>query len=155
LKKLFLKHGYFLFCVFVFAVAFTSCRQKAVSSGTHAEVVRPVSDGIKKVTVDSKFDPSAIGGVVTRVDSLSMNGNLLSVFVAYGGGCQTHDFELFASGISDMSSPPEEKVYLKHISNSDKCRKLIFRELKFDVSALKRELPALKIALGDKSVVYK
>ncbi len=98
------------------------------------------------IIVDPKVDMT-LTGAPYGVDSLSVNGDILSIFVNYGGGCKEHDFELYSSGMYAKSLPMQVGVCLKHKNNGDACRKLIFRELKFNIAKLK--------VAGNKSLIVK
>ncbi|MGZ4061154.1 MAG: hypothetical protein ACXVPU_19135, partial [Bacteroidia bacterium] len=90
-----------------------------------------------------------------NVDSLAVNGDILSIFVNYGGGCKEHTFELVSDGMYSKSLPPQISVCLKHTNNSDNCRKLVMRELKFNISKLKYTgSKTVTIKLVDKQINY-
>jgi hypothetical protein len=84
-----------------------------------------------------------------------VNENILSVYVNYSGGCKPHVFDLVSNGMYSKSLPPQISVCLKHANNGDACRKLIMRELKFDISKLKYAgNKTVVVKLGDKEVNY-
>ena len=108
----------------------------------------------KKIIVDNNLDIQKLGGVATKIDSLGINGDVLSIFVNYGGGCKEHVFELYSDGTVAKSLPPIATLYLKHINNGDACRKLVMRELKFDISEIKMR-GTLTIKVTDQTIEYK
>ncbi len=108
----------------------------------------------KKIIIDKMLDVQKLGGSATKIDSLGINGNILSIFVNYGGGCKEHIFELYFDGTYAKSIPSMAFLYLKHINNNDACRKLVMRELKFDISAIKLK-GSLTIKVADQSIIYK
>lgn len=148
----------FVLTTLLCSVLIFSCHQKpaaasagntaAVSSGTPKQAVQPV----KAAMVDPSADMTDTGAPYT-VDSISINGDILSVFVNYSGGCKEHSFELLSNGMYAKSLPPQISVCLKHTGNGDNCRELVMTELKFDVTALKyKGGNATVIKLGDKKV---
>jgi len=91
-------------------------------------------------------------GAPYKVDSISIDGDILSVFVNYSGGCKEHTFDLVSNGMYAKSMPPQISVVLKHTNNGDNCRELVMKELKFDVSPLKYKGGNVTvIKLGDKT----
>ena len=71
------------------------------------------------------------------IDSLKINGDILSIFINYSGGCKNHTFELIGNKFYAKSLPPQTTVYLVHNNNGDSCRELIQSELKFNIKQLK------------------
>ena len=68
------------------------------------------------------------------INSVSIEGNILTINVSYGGGCEKHLFEMRGNSMVAKSKPPIRKVELIHLSNSDKCKKQITENIKVDVS---------------------
>ena len=143
----------YIICV----ILFSGCHHKQITKT--AETVQTTtsakpSSGNKEVTVDATADMSATGAMY-RVDSMTVNGDVLSVFVNYSGGCKDHSWELFSNGMYEKSLPPKISVCLKHTNNGDACRELKMEEVKFDIAKLKN--PSNKtviVKMGDKSVRY-
>ncbi len=109
---------------------------------------------MKNVTVDAQADMSTTGAAY-NVDSISVEGDVLSVFVNYSGGCKEHSFELLSNGMYAKSLPPQISVCLKHTNNEDNCRKLVMQELKFNIAALHyKGNGATIVKLGDKKVTF-
>jgi hypothetical protein len=127
----------------------TACHKKAMVQSNDA-----AADGLDKVIVDAKADMTATGNLY-HIDSIRIQGNVLSAFVNYSGGCKEHSFELISNGIYDKSNPPQIALCLKHKSNEDMCRKLIMRELKFNISSIKiKGKKSLVVNLGSEHVTY-
>lgn len=155
------------FATLTISVLLISCHHKdaAASAGSNTAAAGTTSASatgstkqteapVKAVTVDAATDMNATGAAYT-VDSMSMNKNILSVFVTYSGGCKEHTFELLSNGMYAKSLPPQVSVVLKHTNNGDNCRELVMKELKFDVSALKyKSGNTTIIKMGDKRATY-
>ena len=107
----------------------TSCHQKKLAKTTpDAEV--------KMVIVDQNYNVK--DSIVNyTIDSAKTNGDILSLFINYSGGCKTHSFDLYSNSLYAKSLPPQTTVYLKHKNNGDACRELIIEELRFNISQLK------------------
>ena len=73
------------------------------------------------------------------IKNASIEGDLLTLKVAYGGGCKTHRFALYGSGGFMESLPVQTRVFLSHDANGDACEALIQEEIIFDLAPLKRE----------------
>ena len=139
-----------LFIIIGFYACHKGTRKSTTTEGSTSE-----SKNIGNVVVDSKVDILNTGSPY-KVDSLTISGDVLSVFVNYSGGCQEHSFELLSSGMHLKSLPPQIVVCLRHTNNDDTCRKLILQELKFNISALKyKGSDNTIVVIGDKQISYK
>ncbi len=58
-------------------------------------------------------------------------GSILTVSVAYSGGCSRHDFELVWDGSFSKSNPPIAHMRHVHDANEDACKAVIREELLF------------------------
>lgn len=67
----------------------------------------------------------------------SVNGDVVSIVVQYGGGCETHQFDLFADPRIMKSMPPQQNIVLKHNANGDNCRALITDTVHFDLKPIR------------------
>ncbi len=142
-------------------VLFTACNHKRLSNTSAASKTTSATtisanahNGIKEVVVDADakmYDT----GTNYKVDSLEINNDTLSVFVAYSGGCKEHSWELVTNGMYEKTRPPEITVCLKHISNGDACRQLIRNEVKFNITKLKySKRKEVVVILGKYEVNY-
>lgn len=71
-----------------------------------------------------------------KIDSVQIKGNKMIVSVSYTGGCGNHIFNLIGSSQIAKSMPPIRTVKLFHTSENDNCKKMITRNLHFDISEL-------------------
>lgn len=138
------------------ALLFYSCHKKQITQATNEKtgVNQAEIPEIKNAVVNAEADMTNTGAMYT-VDSMKIDNDVLSVFVNYSGGCKDHSFDLYSNGMYAKSLPPQLSLCLKHTNNGDACRKLIMKELKFNVSNLKyagKNTVILK--LGDKRVTY-
>jgi hypothetical protein len=108
------------------SVALGACHKK---KQTGSSVDTPPAN---EVIIDAAADMSATGAAY-KVDSIAVNGDILSVYVNYSGGCKDHVFELVSNGMYAKSLPPQLTLCLKHKNNEDMCRKLVMQELKFNI----------------------
>lgn len=88
------------------------------------------------ITDFEKFDRPAVEKDPFHIDSVYVNGDLLHVFVSYGGGCQEHDFSLYSTNGIYLSLPPQGDVYLGHDGHGDMCEAYLSEELIFDLTPL-------------------
>lgn len=124
----------FILFLIVFNVA---CHKK---QGKHSSITNHTprttnSTKIKNIIVNSNVDMKQTGSDY-MIDSVKINNDVLSLFVNYSGGCKTHTFELYSNAAYAKSLPLQTWVCLKHTSNNDACRQLIFETLKFNISKL-------------------
>jgi len=62
-----------------------------------------------------------------------IKGDNLILLVQYGGGCETHQWELKTNGAYAKSLPPQITLNLEHNSNNDLCRALLTDTLEFNI----------------------
>lgn len=65
----------------------------------------------------------------------AIDGNLLTLEVWHGGGCEEHDYALCFQGW-DESYPVQVGLYLIHDAHGDECAALLQPSLRFDLSPL-------------------
>lgn len=65
--------------------------------------------------------------------SASLEDDILSIKVQYGGGCKDHFFKLIIPKGIEKSNPPQTTFFLSHNSNGDGCEALISDELRFNL----------------------
>jgi len=69
-----------------------------------------------------------------------IEGNSLVLVVEYGGGCETHEFELYWDGLFLEEGPLSIKTILAHNAHNDSCEAMIQKEIRFDLTLLKQSL---------------
>lgn len=100
------------------------------------KILKPdVADGI--IMLDDPFNAPFPKDDVT-IEGASIEGDLLTLDVAYGGGCRTHQFRLYGSNGFMESYPVQARVILSHNANGDHCEALIRHDIVFDLSPLKQ-----------------
>lgn len=144
--------------IILFIVLISACHKKTLvrSSKKNNTTVSAVNDvsKIKDVIIDPLTNMNDTGASYI-IDSVKVNNDIISIFVNYSGGCQTHSFDLHSNGAYGKSLPPQVSVCLKHISNNDGCRQLISEELKFNIAKLKYQgQKTVIIQVGNKQRVY-
>ena len=73
-----------------------------------------------------------------KIESVSVRADMLTLWVAYGGGCQKHEFKLFGSSNFLESYPAQADVFLSHDANNDLCKAYIRDSVRFDLTPLKK-----------------
>jgi hypothetical protein len=145
----------FITTILLSVVFLGACHKKEMSktgrsTSTSAQENKNTLPKIKDATIDAGIDVMNTGAAY-HIDSTQVNGDILSVFVNYSGGCQEHSFELYSNGMYAKSLPPQLLLCLRHDNKEDACRELINQELKFNIIKLKypgKNTVILK--LGDK-----
>lgn len=119
---------------------FASCKSKQAQTETNGEK--------KNAPVEQKQQPSVPliqtlemaefeTGDNYTVLSTALKGDVLSILVQYSGGCETHQFDLFADPRIMKSMPPQQNIVLKHNANGDNCRALITDTIAYDLSPIR------------------
>ena len=113
-------------------VATTGCDALSASEPDAPEV-RVIED-------PSSFEPESIPQDSFRIDTASVDGDLLRLDVSYEGGCEDadHDFALYSTGPILFTNPPGTETWLSHDAGGDTCTETVQEELTFDLSPLKK-----------------
>lgn len=69
-----------------------------------------------------------------QVVSAEVKGDILELTVSYGGGCQDHEWKMYATEKYAKSYPPKLSIFLDHNANGDMCKALLRETLKFDLT---------------------
>jgi hypothetical protein len=127
----------------------------ACKSKKHADKAQPVavqSIPVNAVQVDSSFVTKESG---ITVDSLSISGNTLNVYLKYGGGCAQHDIDLVWNKVAMKSLPPQLPLGFKHDAHGDACKKLVSEMRPFDLTPLKSSgYKKMTLNIQNASIVY-
>lgn len=138
--------------VVAMALSWTACHNKAAVQTTGMET----TSKSEKAIVITQDNALAGAGDAIVIDSLSLQADVLSIFVNYSGGCKEHSFQLYFNGMYSKSLPPQANFVLKHEANGDACRQLILKELKFNIADAKfKGSNSMLIKIADKSLLYK
>jgi|GEM_PF-2459359 len=88
--------------------------------------------------------------------SASIADDSLQLIVEYGGGCETHEFELCWNGLIAESAPPQISFNIIHDANNDNCLALISESLEFDISLARKNLSGGEVIIhvGGNSLSY-
>ncbi len=89
--------------------------------------------------IDSNLDWT-ISKDYLKVNSVSLDKNLLSFSLSYSGGCSEHLINVFAYTSFAKSIPPQINLQISHNANNDLCEAYITRKMQFDLSVIKNFL---------------
>ncbi|MFY1829024.1 hypothetical protein ACN47A_24100 [Myxococcus fulvus] len=75
-----------------------------------------------------------------NIEGAKIEGNVLTLSVAHGGGCAEHTYELAWDGHLQPKpgAAPVANLVLIHDGHGDRCKAMKFAELRFDVSAISK-----------------
>ena len=71
------------------------------------------------------------------INAATIEDDILSIDVSYGGGCETHVFTLVTESMFLESFPVQLRVSLAHNANGDTCEALITEVHHFDLTPIK------------------
>lgn len=103
-------------------------------------VETPTADTLEQaLSVNETFKPFETGDAY-RIMNAKIYGKQLRLIVSYGGGCEEHEFDLrFNNAYMEQDEAPTQiNLDLFHNANEDRCRSMVTKELRFDLSALQR-----------------
>ena len=72
-------------------------------------------------------------------NSATIEGDTLTVSVAYGGGCETHEFALLAEPAFMESFPVQLGISIVHNANLDFCERWVEEAYHFDLTPIKKK----------------
>jgi hypothetical protein len=75
----------------------------------------------------------------SKIISVTLENNTLTIKVVYQGGCREHGFTLYAEAAFLLSQPPQGELYLSHDAHGDPCAKRMEKTLAFDLTPLNKE----------------
>ena len=124
-----MKH--FSLILIVLVVLLTSCKsKKEVASETQLGNMDVPENTEQLVLLEMPND--SIQRDSFEVHSFSVVGDVLEVFVSYGGGCGEADFEMYYTQRVMNSMPPQTVIYLG-FTDSDPCRSIVTKKLTFSL----------------------
>lgn len=135
-------------------LALFSCQSQKKATDQDAEKPATVCQPLLSMT--EKTNPGTSDYFI--MDSLSINGNCLEVYVNYSGGCGGTEFKLYNSNRIKESLPPQTVLFL-HFKDEDPCRGIVRDTLFYDLSPFEKFANNsgiwLKFKGNDKSILYK
>lgn len=66
----------------------------------------------------------------------SLSGDILSLDVGYGGGCEAHQLRLCWDGGIMESYPMQARIWVSHNANGDSCEAALNQLMEVDISSL-------------------
>lgn len=96
------------------------------------------------------------------LESLSVRGDDLSIGIAYGGGCEEHDFRLCWDGTFMETYPVQVDLELIHDAHGDTCMAYVMESVRFSLVPLREawieaygtESGSIRIDVGGYSTLY-
>lgn len=67
------------------------------------------------------------------IDTIKISGNQLEIGVTYGGGCNSHEFNLYIDTVLSKTGVPTTRVELVHDAKGDECKAIIIENLIFNL----------------------
>jgi hypothetical protein len=94
----------------------------------------PDLDSLEGEVIISNQSPAAIQDARFVLDSVRIEGDIITLTVEYSGGCNEHEFELHMSPAAFMESlPVQANLYLRHTDFDDPCDAWLRRSVSFDL----------------------
>jgi hypothetical protein len=118
MKKLF-----YIFSILLLALSCANSKNKSMKK--NAQVIT------KAIVVDDMGEFR--DNTPTDILGVSVTDSILTLKIAYNGGCKEHDFNLYGSRNIQKSLPPIRGIMLFHNNNGDDCREKIEEEIKFNI----------------------
>lgn len=104
--------------------------------------VAALADRIVPMLIDTPGAPDDWPANPYALGDVSVNGMLVSTVVSYGGGCESHSFDLVGSGIFLESDPVLMDAFLAHDAFGDLCEAYPTETRRFDITPLRAAFEA-------------
>lgn len=115
-------------------LGFSACSRKEATEATAetpTQIEETVNNDIRPIEIVQNIDTDSSDAF--NVVEVKVDGDILSVTVSYGGGCQDHEWTMYATERYAKSYPPKLGIFLKHKANGDMCKALLRETLKFNL----------------------
>ncbi|MBT3206965.1 MAG: hypothetical protein HN704_16435 [Bacteroidetes bacterium] len=90
---------------------------------------------VKELILDQQFRMS-YDEIDYKIKNARINDEILSISVAYKGGCGQHNFDVVFNGMYAKSLPVKAALYIKHEAINETCERDTSEEIKFDISKI-------------------
>jgi hypothetical protein len=80
-----------------------------------------------------------------KINSATVEKDLLNISLSYSGGCKEHYINVFAYTAISKSIPPQLTLQISHNANNDLCEAYITRKMQFDLSVLRYSLSGYNV----------
>jgi hypothetical protein len=116
--------------IFVFLCVLVACKAPKKKVATQEESRELIKKSIQiNREIPANRSEFTIEGAFIQNDSLIIS-------IAYSGGCEDHDFELYTNGMMAKSLPPQISLTVIHKGKPDNCRNLIRTNQSFGIDTL-------------------
>lgn len=111
-----------------------TCKKHTTDNGDqNTDAVATSNESFNNVIVDKEYVLPKENGDF-KVLEATIEGDILTLKVSYGGGCETHEFNAYFNEMYMKSLPPKAAIFIEHKNNNDHCKKMITEDLKFDLT---------------------
>lgn len=112
-------------------------------AGSTAEAPPPAEvapDAEKKDLLPLEVTDAPAARDPINIVGVSVEGDVLALYVSHGGGCRQHGYGLQWTGqIQDQAAgTPRVELTLVHDANGDLCKRFVRETLRFDLSSLRQ-----------------
>ena len=133
------------FLIIIISFLAFSCKTEKVL--TDAEISKNEESANSNIKILALLgEKSAVNDAYT-ITNVELKDNNLIVGVTFSGGCMDHEFKATGLTISQQSIQPIRQIQLVHLSNNDKCKKLITQTLEIDIKQI-----VVNKTVGSKSI---
>jgi len=121
------------FLLLVFAVACSLIKNQNTAENSEQENTKIME--VKDLIIDQQFRLS-YDEIDYNIKNARIDAEILTVSVAYKGGCGQHNFDIVFNGMYAKSLPVKAALYLKHEAINETCQRDTIEEIKFDISQM-------------------
>lgn len=127
-----------LICALSAAMIFLlSCKHDGTLEIMHHNSRLPLISNNDQIIIVDDIDSLTFIADPARIDTASVQSDLLVLKVSHAGGCEPHDFALYGLSALLESNPPQAEIFLSHEAHGDMCEAWLTKELQIDLSPLR------------------
>lgn len=124
------------------ATLIISCKSKQTTTTSAPSTESQVK--IQSITINEMVDMKNTGDPYT-IQNAKISGDTLILQLSYGGGCETHTFELLNNFAFKENTDSfgridnyQTRITLKHDAHNDRCRAIVQEKILFDLTPIRQ-----------------
>lgn len=117
----------------------SSCGSSTPLVSQAGVMITPRPSDTSQVLLYDEWPSDGFPNDAATITATSLEKDILTIKVKYQGGCQEHQFKLYAGTFFQLSLPPKGLLHLSHDSQGDTCGETVEQSLMFDLTPLNKE----------------
>ncbi len=128
-------------------ISFLAFACKTEKIMTDAEMAKTEKTDDKRLKIVASLGDKVFENDLYSITNIRMEENTMLIDINYSGGCEKHVFKVIGLPLNSQSVQPIRQIQLVHLSNNDRCKKMISQTLEIDMKEI-----VVNNAVGSKSI---